>query len=265
MSGVFIQAAVILLREGLEAMLVIVALAGYLDKVGSSHRKSALYLGALAAVFASFVAAWIFATFNDGQHDDTTEGVVIILASAIMLYVSGWLMIRQDPRSWKTYISNKADRALASDTAWAVGVLAFLSVFREGAETVLFVSALASTEGGWTAGIFTGLLAGFAGLGVLYVVLTQVARRTPLRPLFVVTSTFLFLTALKFIGDAIQEFQEQSVVSTTPVAALGWLENIGLNPTQEALSIQFLTALFVLAAFSLVRREMALVRPATSL
>jgi high-affinity iron transporter len=264
MSGGFVQAAVILLREGLEAMLVIVALAGYLDKVGSSHRKSALYLGALAAVFASFVAAWIFATFNDGQHDDTTEGVVIVLASVIMLYVSGWLMIRQDPKSWKTYISTKADQALASDTAWAVGVLAFLSVFREGAETVLFVSALAGTEGGWTVGIFTGLLAGFVGLGVLYIVLTQVARRIPLRPLFLVTSVFLFVTALKFIGDAIQEFQEQAIVSTSPVPSLGWLESIGLNPTQEALSIQFLTALFVIAAFSLVRREIALARPTAS-
>ena len=89
MSAGFVQAAVILLREGLEAMLVIVALAGYLDKVGSSHRRSALYLGALAAVLASLIAAWIFAVFNNGQHDDTSEGVVIVLASAIMLYGSG--------------------------------------------------------------------------------------------------------------------------------------------------------------------------------
>jgi high-affinity iron transporter len=264
MSGGFVQAAVILLREGLEAMLVIVALAGYLDKVGSAHRRSALYFGALAAVFASFVAAWIFAVFNDGQHDDTTEGIVIILASAIMLYVSGWLMVKQDPKSWRDYISTRANEALAKDTAWAVGLLAFLSVFREGAETVLFVTALAASEGGWTVAIFTGLLAGAAGLVLLYVILTQLARRIPLRPLFIVTSAFLFITALKFIGDAIQEFQEQSIVSTTPLASLAWLENIGMNPTQEALSIQFLVALFVIAAFSLVRREIALARPMTS-
>jgi high-affinity iron transporter len=263
MSGGFVQAAVILLREGLEAMLVIVALAGYLDKVGASHRIRPLYLGALAAVFASFVAALIFAVFNDGQHDDTTEGVVIILAAAIMLYVSGWLMIKQDPKSWKEFISTKADEALAKNTAWAVGVLAFLSVFREGAETVLFITALAGTEGGWTFAIFAGLLAGVGGLLVLYVILTRLARRIPLRPLFIATSAFLFVTALKFIGDAIQEFQEQIIVSTTPIKSLSWLETIGLNPTQEALSIQFLVALFVIAAFSLVRREIALARPAT--
>jgi high-affinity iron transporter len=255
MSGGFVQAAVILLREGLEAMLVIVALAGYLEKVGSAHRVRPLYLGALAAVLASFVAAWIFAVFNDGQHDDTTEGIVIILAALIMLYVSGWLMIKQDPKSWKHYISTKANEALAKDTAWAVGVLAFLAVFREGGETVLFITALAGTEGGWTVAIFTGLLAGAAALAVLFVILHTLARRIPLRPLFVVTSAFLFVTALKFIGDAILEFQEQNIISTSPVASLAWLEQAGLNPTQEALSIQFLVALFVVAAFSLVRRE----------
>jgi high-affinity iron transporter len=72
---------------------------------------------------------------------------------------------------------------------------------------------------------------------------------------------FLFVTALKFIGDAIQEFQEQNIVSTTPIDSLAWLEKIGLNPSQEALSIQFLVAVFVIAAFSLVRREIALARP----
>jgi high-affinity iron transporter len=263
MSGGFVQAAVILLREGLEAILVIVALAGYLEKVGSAHRLRALYLGALLAVLASFITAWIFAVFNDGQHDDTTEGIVIIAAAAIMLYVSGWLMIKQDPKSWKDFIATKANEALAKDTAWAVGLLAFLSVFREGAETVLFITALAGTEGGWTFAIFTGLLAGAGGLIVLYLVLTRLARRIPLRPLFIVTSAFLFFTALKFIGDAIQEFQEQSIVSTTPIDSLAWLEKIGLNPSQEALSIQFLVAVFVVAAFSLVRREIELARPAT--
>jgi high-affinity iron transporter len=215
-------------------------------------------------VFASFVAAWIFATFNDGQHDDTMEGIVIVLAAAIMLYVSGWLMIKQDPKSWKDFIASKADEALAKDTAWAVGVLAFLSVFREGAETVLFVTALAGTEGGWTVAIFLGLLAGAAGLVVLYIVINRLARRIPLRPLFIITSAFLFFTALKFLGDAIQEFQEQNIVSTTPLESLAWIEKIGLNPSQEALAIQFLVALFVVAAFSLVRREIELSRPATA-
>src|ERR1043166_7812050 len=107
MSTAFIQAAVILLREGLEAMLVIAALAGYLTKAGASDRINALYGGALAAVGTSIVAAWLFAA------------------------------------------------------------AAFLAVFREGAETVLFINALATTEGGWSAGLFVGLGAATVGLLVL--------------------------------------------------------------------------------------------------
>jgi high-affinity iron transporter len=112
--------------------------------------------------------------------------------------------------------------------------------------------------------IFTGLLAGVAGLAVLYIILNRLARRIPLRPLFIVTSLFLFVTAIKFIGDAIQEFQEQSIISTTPIDSMAWLETIGLNPSQEAISIQFLVVLFVIAAFSLVRREIELSRAAAT-
>ena len=114
MSSAFIQAAVILLREGLEAMLVIAALAGYLNKAGAAHRVQALYGGALAAVGASFVAAWLFAVLNSGDHSDVLEGIIILFAAALMLYVSGWLMVKQDPRGWQDYLAHKADqRAVA--------------------------------------------------------------------------------------------------------------------------------------------------------
>ena len=260
MSSAFIQAAVILLREGLEAMLVIAALAGYLSKAGSSHRVAALYGGALAAVGASIVAAWLFAVLNSGEHSDILEGIIILIAAALMLYVSGWLMVKQDPRGWQDYLANKAHNALAQDTAWAVGALAFLAVFREGAETVLFVNALATTEGGWSASLFAGLAAATAGLVVLFYFINLIAQRIPLRPLFILTSAFLFAMAIKFIGEAVQEFQEQAIVPVTELKGAAWLGAVGLNPTLEALSAQFLVVLFALATYSVVRRNSRLMR-----
>ena len=115
MSSAFIQAAVILLREGLEAMLVIAALAGYLTKSGAAHRIQALYGGALAAVGASIIAAWLFAVLNSGEHSDILEGIIILVAAGLMLYVSGWLMVKQDPQGWKDYLAHKADTALAPE------------------------------------------------------------------------------------------------------------------------------------------------------
>src|SRR5215211_8410575 len=126
MSNVFFEALLILLREGLEALLVIAALAAYLTKAGAQERLGALYAGAGAAVVASILAAWIFAVMNNGAHNDIVEGVVILLAAALMLYVSGWLLLRQDPKAWQGFLKSKADRALSRQTGLAVALLAFL-------------------------------------------------------------------------------------------------------------------------------------------
>ena len=220
----------------------------------------ALYGGALAAVVASFIAAWLFAVLNSGDHSDVLEGFIILLAAALMLYVSGWLMVKQDPRGWQDYLAHKADQALSQDTIWAVGALAFLAVFREGAETVLFINALAKTEGGWSAGLFAGLAAATAGLVVLFYFINLIARKLPLRPLFIITSAFLFAMAIKFIGEAVQEFQEQAIITVTEVKGSAFLSAIGLNPTLEALSIQLLVILFALATYSVVQRNNRLMR-----
>src|SRR3954462_2942097 len=247
MSSAFIQAAVILLREGLEAMLVIAALAAYLTRAGADNRVSALYGGALAAIGASIVAAWLFAALNSGEHSDVLEGGISLLAASLMLYVSGWLMVKQDPRGWQDYLARKADGALAQDTVWAVAALAFLAVFREGAETVLFINALATTSGGWSAGLFAGLAAGGIALVVLFYFINLIAQKIPLRPLFIITSAFLFAMAIKFIGEAVQEFQEQAIISVTGVNGANFLSAVGLNPSIEALPIQLLVVLFALA------------------
>ena len=260
MSSAFIQAAVILLREGLEAMLVIAALAGYLTKSGAGHRIQALYGGSLAAVGASIIAAWLFAVLNSGQHSDVLEGIIILVAASLMLYVSGWLMVKQDPRGWQDYLAHKADNALAQDTVWAVAALAFLAVFREGAETVLFINALASAEGGWSVGLFAGLAAATAGLVVLFYFINLIAQKLPLRPLFIITSAFLFAMALKFIGEAVQEFQEQSMLPFTELKSAAWLRAIGLNPSVEALSVQLLVIVFALATYSVLQRNSRLAR-----
>jgi len=251
MANTFIEAAVILLREGLEALLVIAALAAYLTKSGAQDRLPALYSGAAAAVVASFVAAWAFAVFNNGEHNDLMEAGVILVAAALMLYVSGWLMVRQDPRAWQAYLHDRAGAALAKRTGFAVAVLAFLAVFREGAETVLFVNALANTAGGWGLALFGGLAVGAAGLVVLFIFINALARRIPLRPLFIVTSAFLFVMALRFIGAAMQELQEQLIVPFNPVASASWLSALGFNPTREALMAQGAVIVLAIVTFLL--------------
>ena len=246
MAGVFVQSAMILLREGLEAMLVIAALAAYLDKAGARARLSALYAGAALAIVASILVAWLFEVFNSGTHNDMFEAAIMLLAAALMLYVSGWLFLQQDPQAWQRMLKTQAEAALSQRTACAVAALAFLAVFREGAETVLFIHALAQSLGSWSLELIAGLVAAAGILVLLFFAINVIARRLPLRPLFLITSAFLFVMALKFIGQAIREFQEQQLVSYTEFRGGRWLEAIDFNPTLEAVATQL--AVIVLAA-----------------
>jgi high-affinity iron transporter len=263
MGATFIQAAAILLREGLEAMLVIAALAAYLDKAGARSRLSALYSGALFAILASLIAAFLFAMYNGGEHNDLIEGVTMLAAAALMLYVSGWLLVRQDQAAYQRMLKHQADAALAKSTGAAVAVLAFLAVFREGAETVLFVHALAGSSGGYGLPLIAGLIAAAAALAVIFVFINIIARKIPLRPLFLLTSAFLFVMALKFIGQGLQEFQEQQLISFTPIKNNGWMDVVGLNPTWEAVSAQLVVLVLAgLTYLVLSRRHAAAARQA---
>jgi high-affinity iron transporter len=255
MLSVFVQSATILLREGLEAMLVVAALAAYLDKSGARERLPALYGGAGVAIVASLIGAWIFAVFNNGVHDDILEGVVILCAAALMLYVSGWLLLRQDPRAWQAFLKTKAEAALAKRTALAVALLAFLAVFREGAETVLFIHVLAQTSVGWSLALVAGLVAAAIGLVALFFLINFIAHRLPLRAVFLITSFFLFVMAIRFIGEGIQEFQEQALVSYTEIRNSGWMIALGLNPTWEAVGTQLAVVAFAAITFFVLMRR----------
>ena len=253
-GGVFVQSAIVLLREGLEAMLVVAALGAYLQKSGATQRLPALYFGALAAILASLAAAWVFQQFYGGAHNDLVEGVVILIAAGLMLYVSGWLLLRQDPRAWQAYLRQRADDALARQTGWAVAALSFLAVFREGAETVLFIHALAKTSGGWSMELAAGLGAASVLLVGCYFIIQTLTRSLPLRPVFLATSFFLFVMALKFIGQGLQEFQEQALLPYHQVN-IGWLEAIGLNPTAEALGAQIVVVILAALTFLALQRR----------
>jgi high-affinity iron transporter len=255
MSNAFVQAATILLREGLEAMLVIAALAGYLNKVGAGHRLAWLYGGALSAILASAIGAWLFAVFNSGEHSDVLEGCIILVAAALMLYVAGSLMVRQDPKRFRELLERQAGKALSQETGWAVATLAFVAVFREGAEAILFINAVATSEGGWSGGLFAGLVAAAVALAVIFYFINLLARKIPLRPLFVLTSVFLLVMAIKFVGEAIQEFQEQNLVAVSDIKGADWMTSLGLNPTWEAVGAQLLVILFAFAAFAVVQRN----------
>jgi high-affinity iron transporter len=248
-----LQSGSILLREGLEALLVIAALAAFVKRAGVPEKVRPIYFGAVLAILASFGAAVVFELFFEGEHNDFVESGVMAIAAALMLYVSGWLFLRQDPKAWMNELRRHAERALTSGTAASLGIIAFLAVFREGGETILFLHALATSSGGWTVGLIGGLIGAALCLAAIFYAMQKLAVILPLRPLFLVTSAFLFLMGLRFVGGAIQALQEQTVVSYTAVKVPAWLETIGVNPTWEAIGTQLVIAAIAVVSMLALR------------
>jgi high-affinity iron transporter len=259
-ASIAVQSALILLREGLEAILVLAALAALLRRM-APDRMAALWFGAGLGVVASLLAAGAYLAWRGGVHDDMVEGITCLLAAGLMLWTGGWLWRSADPRAWTEALRRQTETALAAErVSLALGTIGFLAVFREGAETALFLTALAED------GSFTGMLAGLAvaslGLAVLWWLLIRAAVRLPLRPLFLATSVFLLLMAARLVGAGLQEFQEQALISFNPAELPEWAETLGFAPSWEGLAAQ--AAVLVVAALVVAWPGRATGRPAAA-
>ena len=255
-GSTFAQAFTILFREGLEALLVIAALAAFLRRAGAAERIGPLYAGAGAAVLASIAMAWVFETFYDGNHSDLFEAGVMLVAAALMFYMSGWLFLRQDPRAWQSDLNRLAERALGAGTILSLAAIAFLAVFREGAETILFLHALAKGANGFDGSLLAGLAVACLALAATFVAMQWLALRLPLRPMFLVTSAFLFVMALKMVGAAFLELQEQAIVPVHNDGVPEFVSAWGFNGSWEALGIQgAIVAIAALAGVLLLTRR----------
>lgn len=262
-GSAFVQAFTILFREGLEALLIIAALVAFLRRAGASERIAPVYAGAGLAALASLAMAWVFETYFDGNHNDLMEAGVMLAAATLMFYMSGWLFVRQDPKAWQADLNRLAERALGAGTVLSLAGIAFLAVFREGAETVLFLHALAKSGNGFDGSLFGGLAVAALALAAMFVAMQWLALRLPLRPMFVITSAFLFVMGLKLVGEAFQEFQEQTLIPVHDGGVPGFVTEIGFNGTWEAIGTQgalVAIALACLAAY-LTRNRGAGTRP----
>lgn len=261
LDAAFLETFTVLLREGIEAILVIAALAAYMTRAGAGDRVSALYAGGAAAIIASLATAWALEVFNSGVHNDLLEGVVMLVAAGLMFWVSGWLFLKQDPRAWQAYLKQHTDKVMEGGTLLAVAMLAFLSVFREGAETVLFLHAVSIASGGWNMAMIGGIAAASAVLALVFVLVTRTTRRLPLRPVFLLTSAFLFLMGLKLVGEAMQEFHEQAMIGVHSAPASDLLTLIGLNSSWEAIGTQLAIVAVAAASMWLMSRRVSETSP----
>jgi high-affinity iron transporter len=250
--NLFFNSFVILLREGLEAILILGALVTMLAKLGAGHRRRDVHIGAIAAVAASLVTAVVLQTLIrvKTNQQEALEGVTMLVAVLMLFYVSYWLLSKMEVAKWNRFVKGKVEDALTSGSALALASVAFLAVYREGFETVLFYKALFVAGGSGTAAmpVLGGILAGAVILLIVYYAINRYGVKIPLKPFFGVTSGFLYYMAFVFAGKGIAELQEGGLVSLTPVNWAPRIPQMGIYQTVETLTAQgILLALFLAA------------------
>ncbi|HNE24273.1 MAG TPA: FTR1 family iron permease [Leptospiraceae bacterium] len=250
-----LDAATILIREGLEALLVIVALAAFLEKSGSANRKSWIWGGSLVGVVVSILSGVLihrlFAGFVTNSNRELVEGLTGLFAAAMLLYVSYWLHSKSSLASWQNYIKDQVTSALARGSLLSLGFLAFLAVFREGAETTLFYIGIAPAIS--PVDLFSGIGIGVAVLTLAAILMLFVGLRIPLRPFFLFTGLLIYYLGFKFVGSGVHALQIANVLSVNSSEHLWSIPSFGVYPTWET-SVPQLMLLILLATAVLYSR-----------
>ena len=248
--GLAVQSFVIILREGFEAILIIGAIIAFLIKTGRPEARRSVYVGVIGAVGASVVVALVLEALFVAvpARQEVLEGVTMLVAVAVLFSVSYWLVSKLQHGRWEQYLKERMHVALGAGGGLALGGVAFLAVFREGVETILFYKALTAMAAGAIAPVGVGFVAGVIALALIYTAFTQLGVRIPMRPFFAITSGILYAMATTFAGAGIAALQEAGVVATTPLAGVPTVPGLGLYPTVETATAQGLMIVLLAAA-----------------
>lgn len=254
--SLFVASFFLLVREGFEAILIVAALMTFLAKAGASERRREVARGAWAAVGAS-VLTWVLVELllqvTPGQRE-LIEGITMLLAAAVLFYVSYWLLSKIESAKWTAFVRGKMQSALSSGSGLALSAVAFLAVYREGFETILFYKALFNSAGASTVPVVGGIAAGSVGLVAIYLLVNQLGLRVAMKPFFAVTGVMLYYMAFVFAGKGVAELQGAGIIPLTVIEGAPRIPVFGVYPTVESLIVQgLLLALAIVAAVRALR------------
>jgi high-affinity iron transporter len=256
-QAAFLTSLLILLREGLEAILVLAAIVAFVVKTGRRDALPYIHAGWIGAVLLGALT-WVVASYLwqiSGANRELTEGVSALLAAAMLLYVGFWLHKRSYAQAWQAFIREHVTAALGRQTLWAMAGISFLAVYRELFEIVLFYQTLWAQAGPEGHGaVLAGIAAAFVLLALLAWVILKYSTRLPIGPFFTVTSGLLVVMAVVFVGNGVAALQEAGVLAATPAGFVS-LPLLGIHPNAQGLGAQALVLVLIALAALATRRR----------
>ena len=249
-GAAFAGSFTVLLREGLEALLIVVAILAFLKKAGRPEVAVYVHGGWLSALAAGGLT-WAAATYLvsiSGASRELTEGFGSLFAALVLISVGIWMHGKSQADAWQVYIREKMSKALSRRSAWFLFLLAFVVVYREVFETILFLVALWS-QGGHLA-LLLGVLAAAVTLGVIAWALLGYSRRLPIGKFFGFSSILLAILAVVLAGKGVSGLQEAGIVDLHPLKWLPRIDLLGVFPTWETFTAQVVAALVLLVGFT---------------
>ena len=246
-----LSAFFILVREGLEALLLVAAIMAFLRKAGRREALPWIHAGWIGALILGLVT-WSVAgklIAISGASRELTEGITALLAAVILLYVGFWMHGKSHAQAWKAFIEQNLGAALRGGTLWALAGVSFLAVYREAFETVLFYQALWQQAGeGARGSVVAGFLGGVVTLAAMAWLILRYSVRLPIGPFFAVCAVLMLLLAVIFTGHGVKALQVAGIATASPTGAIH-LSALGVYPTVETLMAQAIVLLIVIATF----------------
>jgi high-affinity iron transporter len=256
-SVAFTSSLIILLREGLEAILVLAAMVAFLIKTGRRDAMNYLHAGWLVALALGLLTWWASSYLINitGSTREVTEGATALFASAILLYVGFWMHGNSNAQRWNRYLRGKLQEALDEKTLWAIFLLAFLAVYREAFETVLFYQALWAqvATGSRDVIAYGAVLAALLLVAVVWLT-ARFSVRIPLRQFFIISAVLMVVLAVIFAGQGIAALQEAGKVSIYPLP-IPRIELLGIFPNAQGTILQVIIIVLAIAVARLQRRK----------
>jgi high-affinity iron transporter len=252
-QGTDISAAVssftVLLREGLEALLIVVAMIAFLRKAERTEVLPYVHAGWVAALVAG-VATWLAATTLisiSGASRELTEGFGALFAAVVLVSVGIWMHGKSQAGAWQRYIKDKLDRALSRRSAWFLFLLSFVVVYREVFETILFFVAMWSP--GREAAILGGAASAVVVLGVIAWAMLRYSRKLPIGTFFRYSSILMAVLAVVLAGKGVAALQEAGLLGVTTLDWVPQIDLLGLYPTLQVVAAQALAVVALVVGF----------------